>query len=238
MKKYLVLSIIMIFALVFVSCSGNGDDEPMETATPVVTDTPESTDTPVPTDTPEPTAEPTPMPTTEPGTGEHAGEIISDEPITVDFYPNQWHDQDAVAITGSLAIQFFATTSFDKVGVIMPTWGATSGHAATISLYAWQGSYDRTMLSDPITFEEFSDWEDGADVALEFDEPLVDGEYLIEIYNEETPNVGVWYKIEEIVDYVRVYMDDEVWEDGPVRMFVNYTKTPTDVHGPIQESGF
>lgn len=118
----------------------------------------------------------------------------------------------------------------------MPTWTAKEGHSVTFSLYAWQGSYDATFKKDPIKTQVFENWADGVDVIFELDEQP-DGEYLLELYNHDsTPNVGFWF-VPDLKEYVRTYLNDEVWEGGTPRLEVHYTKTPTNLHGPIQDSG-
>lgn len=82
----------------------------------------------------------------------------------------------------------------------------------------------------------FENWADGVDVIFELDEQP-DGEYLLELYNHDsTPNVGFWF-VPDLKEYVRTYLNDEVWEGGTPRLEVHYTKTPTNLHGPIQDSG-
>lgn len=233
MKKITVICLILCTILVFSGCKK--EEEPQATAspTPEVTEVPETAE---PTETPEPTPEPTPQPTVEPGTGKYAGEIDETKGVKVDFYEGGFDGEQPHRVDGSLAIQFFATTTFNKIGVSMPTWTQKEGHGATISLYAWQGSYEATLMKEPIASKEVADWGDGVEVLLELEEELVDGEYLYEIYNDSTENVGIWYK-PGTVDYVRTYYNNEVWEEGTPRLVVYYTKTPTNLHGPLQESG-
>ncbi|MGI6530648.1 MAG: hypothetical protein ACOX3J_13465 [Clostridia bacterium] len=232
MKKAIIL-VLLISLFVFSGCADKNAGQE-STPTPEATHTPDPTSTPTPTQ--EPTPKPTPMPTVEPGTGKYAGEVDETNGIKADFYEGGWDGQQAHRVNGSLCIQFFATTTFDKVGVCMPTWTQKQGHAATISLYAWQGSFDATLMKDPIATKEVADWADGVEVLLELDEEMPDGEYLYEIYNDNTNNVGIWYK-PGTVDYVRTYYNNEIWDTGTPRLVVYYTKTPEHLHGPIQDSG-
>ncbi len=235
MKRiFLVLLIMTVF---LTSCTP-AKKTVNQTAKPTTLVT--SNPTAVPTATAEPTPEATatpdvPLPTTPPGTGQYAGEINAAKKLKADFYPGGFANQQAAKIETNFAVQFFATTTFDSVSIAMPTWMQKEGHAATLTLYAWQGSYERTFLSEPLAQQDFENWSDGVEVILKFNE-LQDGEYLLEIYNDGTPNVGFWYK-PETSENVRTYLADEEWTDGIPRLVVYYTKTPTNIMGPIQASG-
>ncbi|HOA30640.1 MAG TPA: hypothetical protein PLI11_02130 [Clostridia bacterium] len=237
MRK-LFFSILALTLLVFVGCAKESEHQATPSPTPEATSntTVEPTDTPAPTEEATPAETATPLPTVEPGTNQYAGEIDETKAIKADFYEGGHVGQQAHKIFGSFSVQFFATTTFNKVGISMPTWFQEEGHAATLSLYAWQGSYEATMMSEPVVTKEVADWKDGVEVLIELDEELPDGEYLYEIYNEDTDNVCVWYKA-GTVDYVRSYYNNEIWEAGTPRLVVYYTKKPSNIHGPIQASG-
>lgn len=238
MKRYIkfIFTITIILSLVFVLSACKEQVEGGD-PTPEVTSTPEPTDTPAPTDTPEPTPEPTPVPTIEPGTGQYADGIKDEEKGVVAQFYRSSAEQGAQYCTSSMAVQFFATTEFNAVDVICPTWTQKEGHSIHFWLYAWAGTYFDTIVGEPIADEIFTDYKDGAFNKLEFD-TLPDGEYLLYITNDEGwQNCGVWYKTEEHESQIS-YKDDEVWEETSIRLQVHYTKTPNNLYGPLSDPGF
>lgn len=148
-----MVRIICLTILVLVLCSGCADGtvpETTNTKKPEITATVSTTNTPEPTPSPEPTPEKTPLPTIEPGRETYAGEVDASKGTKADFFGGSFAGQSAERIVTNFAVQFFATTTFNKVSIAMPTWTAKEGHSVTFSLYAWQGSYDATFKKDPI----------------------------------------------------------------------------------------
>lgn len=252
MKKKLLsyIGFITIWALLFAGCGvpdhngktditpGKGTASPAATVTVLPTENAAATDVP-PTEVPteKPTEKPA-LPTIEPGTGQYAEGIADpDSAAKVYFCENgiSGQNQKAEYNTGSMCIQFFPTTTFDAIGVHCPTWTAKSGYYVTFYLYAWAGSYEATIQSDTIAEGEFSDWLDGEEVTLRFDEPLPDGEYLLEMVCGGI-TTGVWYQPQEHVGQ-RAYRDDEIWYDASIRFCVYYTQTPNQPFGPLSDSG-
>lgn len=213
--------LVMIFA---VSCTTD-EDAPKGTNTPIVASTPEPTEEPVVTDTPEPTEIPV-YPTIEPGTGNYHGGIESDDPYNYEAFDVTTHDSSSVQLaeSDSVAIQFFATTTFDSVGFICPSMGDNIGNL-TLKLYSWQGTYALTVAKEPLHQEEFADFDDNQWLKLEY-EALPDGEYVL-VAEDSVQDVGVW-KTDEDWDGIRSFVNG-VEVQGAIKNFIHYTNTPTNL---------
>ncbi len=141
--KLIVFILCIVLVLSLASCKKVGDDaDKTPEVTPVVTAEP--TATPEPTPSPEPTEKPTPPPTIEPGTGKYA-EGILDENNGITFYLDK---EDPAIIDGlhidpasSASIQFFPTTTFDRIHVRLCTWTQQSGHKIKFDQEYEDGEY-------------------------------------------------------------------------------------------------
>lgn len=175
------------------------------------------------------------LPTIKPGTGAYSGGIAdANTPIQAALCSEGFADQAPEACVDTMAVQFFATTTFNSVEVVCPTWTQQTGHSITLKLFAWAGSYDATLLGNPIKESTFSDYKDGSNVKLEFSNQ-VDGEYLLELSNPDAkPGVGVWYKPNKF-EGQRSYKSNEIWEDVAIRFYINYTQTPVKLYGPLSD---
>lgn len=235
-KRFFLIVISIVMLLVFVAC--DADKEPAVTATPEVTLAP--TDTPEPTEEPTPSPEPTPVATIEPGTEQYA-EGIKDAEKGKKVYLDA-EDPGLIGAThinpgSSASIQFFPTTTFDRVWVRLATYTQTSGHSVEISLYRWQGTYDLTLESEAVFVGNYADYKDNIWLEVVFGEEFVDGEYLVDVYNDSDANhVGIWFSKEEDI-MQRLYVDDFVFEEGIGQFAVGYTKTPNKEYGPLSDPG-
>ncbi len=236
-----LLVLAMFSSLVLCGCSPTSDGgstptKPGSTTAAASKVTPTQTATVVPTPA-DPTPTPEPLPTIQPGTEQYAEGFASEtEGIKAYFCENGegGAGQQPMKNTDTMAVQFFPTTTFEKVGVHCPTWTNLEGHILYMELYAWAGSYTATLATLPVADGEFSDWEDGTEVVLEFD-PLPDGEYLLLLMTDGV-QTGVWYQPKEHPSQ-RAYQSDNVWDDASIRMAVYYTKTPNKLYGPLSDSG-
>ncbi len=237
--KLIVFILCIVLVLSLASCKKVGDDaDKTPEVTPVVTAEP--TATPEPTPSPEPTEKPTPPPTIEPGTGKYA-EGILDENNGITFYLDK---EDPAIIAGlhidpasSASIQFFPTTTFDRIHVRLCTWTQQSGHEIEIALYRWMGSYDATLLSEPLFTKQYADYTDNIWLEVKFDQEYEDGEYLVDVVNISNANhVGIWISKEEN-DMQRFYHDGYVYEEGVAQFAIGYTKTPNKKYGPLSDPG-
>ena len=197
MRIKLLVSILCItLVMSLVSCKkDNSDADKSPDVTQEVTAEPTDTPEPEPTPTPEPTEEPTPQPTVEPGTGKYAEGIV-DEENGLKFFLDK-EDPSILAPLrinpgASSSIQFFPTTTFNSVHIRLCTWQNTSGHEIEVALYRWMGSYDATLLSEPVFTNQFADYADNFWLAVELDQEYEDGEYLLDIVNiSDAGHVGI-----------------------------------------------
>ena len=112
---------------------------------------------------------------------------------------------------------------FNGVEVSMPTW-STKDSAATLSIYKWNESFDKTIAAAPIAKQVFDPARDNAFNKLSFDEQPA-GEYMVTI-SEVRGQVGVW-KTNSTVGKGFTYMDGgEVAADWEMRVY--FTKTPIE----------
>lgn len=237
--KHLVLVLILCLVLIMVSAckdDNNISATPTEKPESTPTATPMQTNTPVPT----PTVEPTPIVTIEPGTGKYAEGIKEEVPLKA--YLDK---EDPALIEGlhidpssSASIQFFPTTTFNKLHIRLCTWTQTSGHSIEILLYRWQGSYDTTLQSEPVFTNTYTDYPDNVWLEVDLGKEYEDGEYLVDVVNiSEANHVGIWISKEEHV-MQRFYKDAEVYESGIAQFAIGYTKTPNKIYGPLSDPGF
>jgi hypothetical protein len=235
MKKILIV-FPLIVVLLFSGCRelDNKDEGTNSTPTPAIRTEVPSTDEP----TPEPTEAPTPEPvaTVEPGKETYA-EGIKDENkgVRYTFRPSTG-EANHIMIQESLSTQFFATTTFNKLEVECPSYSDDIG-TIVMELYPWMGSYDLTLDKEnnpPIVTKEFVNYPDNALLAIELEEALLDGEYLLHLTTPDpSEQVGVWanYDAEDLV--CRTYIDGVEKEGCGFGPIVYYTKTPNKLYGPI-----
>lgn len=226
----LILFILFLSVILLIGCNEQktGKEEPTPTVAPT-----EVTANP----TEEPTPEPTEVPkeTIKPGTGEYAGGITSEKAIWAKVFSED-DPGEANVVASTVAVQFFATTTFDQLSMTFVTFQAPKDPPYHIYyyLFAWQGTYDDTILSEPIVEakkENFNDWEN---VTLEF-EPQQDGEYLLLAYNENGYSfIGVFNRDAEHKGQ-RAYKDDQLWEGKSLPLQIHYTKTPNNLYGPLSD---
>ncbi len=258
-KFFVIVSIILMIVIAFAGCAdadGNGPKSspkpsqtpaaPGQTATrqPTAEVTASAEATAAATATPEATKVPrTPVPTVEPGKETYAGSILDANTGKMVYFDEENPQLlAALSCTGDLAVQFFATVGFNALHLRLCTWQQTSGHSVTLTLYPWLGTYDDTLKGEPVFTQEYSDYADNIWLKLELGETLPDGEYLLEIWNEQgRPNVGVWGSMEE-TGKQRLYKDGYPFEDyeGQImvaQFAVDYVKTPEQLYGPLSEPG-
>lgn len=225
--KAFITMLLVATALVSVLCACDSIREP----TPIVTIKPTehaiAVPTPIPTLAPttEPTLPPTQAPTPTPV------EIVSDEPITVNFFPPS-STQTAQMLNMSIAIQFHATAPFNEITLTCPSWADSIG-TLDFDLYKWIGNYDDSVEGTAVASQTFENYPDNADNKMQFEE-LPAGEYILYL---STPNsgegVGVW-TIPTEYDKVAVYLEDVYFEEFAINHFkVSYTKTPAVLQGDI-----
>ncbi len=82
------------------------------------------------------------------------------------------------------------TVGVTAVTFSMPTWAET-GSSATIGVFSWKGSYDKTIAQKALYYRQIPKLVDNASNILRFDSPLQPGEYFFAIY-ETSGSAGIW----------------------------------------------
>lgn len=238
MKKCIILVLSLVCTLLLFSCKNTDSTDPTAKPDPTAT-TAEATPTAEPTAAPTPSPTKEPAATVEPGKETYAGSVDPSKGLGVNLSPTTGTIKDEM-LTDSLATQFFATTTFNKLDVNCVSYGNNIGRL-TFTLYRWMGSYYATLESEPVATKEYVDFNDNSVLSFPLQEALPDGEYLI-VLTSENPDEGVGVYTNEDTDAsdlkTRFYKNDEVVEGSGMYMAIHYTKTPTNVAGPLQDPGF
>lgn len=174
-----------------------------------------------------------PQPTVEPGKGTHSGGI-KDENTGIDVNLQSSDGTDTIHKANSLAVQFYATTSFTSITKSL----YTSSGTLTITIYKWLGSYEATIGSGKqiAAQQKFDDISaNGKRIVMTFD-PLPDGEYVIYVSDPvEGGVVGGTAKTDATSFSTHSYKDDVYWENAAISFLVHYTNTPNTLLGPVQD---
>lgn len=248
-KKTFIILTCMLLCVLAVSCSkskGNASSQPSikpstairtdSKATAKATASAQASEANVTTDKASPAktnAENTPIPavTVQPGKGTYSGGILSADPISAKIY-NESVANGIIQLNTELSLQFFATSTFSEIALACPSFNDNLG-TMTFSLYAWQGTYDKTLASKVIKTDTFVDYADNSMLKLTFTEALPDGEYLLVLTTETSDQgVGVWTKT-AANEAQRVYVEGEVVEDVHLHLSIAYTNTPNKLYGPL-----
>ena len=111
--------------------------------------------------------------------------------------------------------------SFNGLAYCLPTWN-TSDSDATLVLYAWNETYDKTVAAEPVAQARFENVRDCQTYTLSFDEQPA-GEYLFCIKDVEG-SIGTWlYPAKISKGYV---MQDGSERTGDLEITVSFTVTP------------
>lgn len=233
-----MLLICLTCVVLLFGCNDANKAEPTNKPEPTATVS-EATPTAEPTEAPTPSPTKEPAATIEPGKETYAGEVDDSQGIGVNLSPTTGSIKDEM-LTDSIAAQFFATTTFNKIDVNCVSYGNNEG-SLTFTLYRWMGSYFASLESEPVATKDFVDFNDNSVLSLPLNEALPDGEYII-VLTSENPDQGVGVytnqDVEENDAKTRFYKNDEVVEGSCIFMAIHYTKTPQNVVGPLQNPGF
>jgi hypothetical protein len=111
--------------------------------------------------------------------------------------------------------------AFNGLAYCLPTWSTTDSDA-TLALYAWNETYDKTVAAEPIAQARFENVRDCQTYTLSFDEQPA-GEYLFCIKDAEG-SVGTWlYPAKISKGYV---VQDGAEKTGDLEITVSFTQTP------------
>ena len=122
---------------------------------------------------------------------------------------------------------------FTGFGFCMPTWTKPNSYA-TLYLYKWQGSYEKTIASAPIASKEFNPLTDGAYHWVEFDTQPA-GEYLFHIADGGA-DVGVWTKTSPTDSKGFLYING-VEQRGEPELKIRFVDAPEEPFGTCEASG-
>ncbi|MBR5601668.1 MAG: hypothetical protein IKW24_03485 [Clostridia bacterium] len=110
---------------------------------------------------------------------------------------------------------------FNGLAYCLPTWSTTDSDA-TLVLYAWDETYEKTLSAAPIAEQRFENLRDCQTYTLSFDEQPA-GEYLFCIKDVEG-TVGTWvYPATVSQGFI---MQDGAEKNGDLEITVSFTKTP------------
>ncbi len=150
--------------------------------------------------------------------------ITSDAPIKIKAYdptqdpqksPHQVQPGEIYGAHLSLG------ASFDGLAYCLPTWGTTDSDA-TIVLYVWNETYEKTIAAQPIAEQRYENVRDCQTYTLHFDEQPA-GEYLFCIKDVEG-QIGTWvYPAKVSKGYI---MQEGAEKTGDLEITVSFTKTP------------
>jgi hypothetical protein len=238
---------MFLLLLFVVSCDKEPDPVPINTPTPEKTA--EATATPTPVATTPPEEKPYTLPTTEPGTLKHAGEVDKEKDTIIttatwddELYSSQGGEsgnnyKDITVLPEEddvIAIQFFATVPFRAIRVFSPRWLDQNG-GITMKLYRWGGSYTATLERDPIYIEEILQEENVEWITIgDFENTLwEDGEYLLVLSDAVSP-MPIGFFPNEYNGSARSYLNGEIFE---YNFFAKLycTMTPEHIVGPLSD---
>ena len=112
-------------------------------------------------------------------------------------------------------------TTFNGLAYCLPTWGTTDSNA-TLALYAWNETMDKTLSAAPIAEQRFENIRDCQTYTLSFAEQSA-GEYLFCIKDVEG-TVGTWvYPAAVSKGFI---MQDGAEKKGDLEITVSFTQTP------------
>ena len=122
---------------------------------------------------------------------------------------------------------------FTAFGYCMPTWTKPNSYA-TLYLYKWQGSYEKTVKSTPVASKVFNPLKDGQYHWVEFD-PQPAGEYLFHIADGGA-DVGVWTNTGPSDSKGFLYLDG-LEQRGEPELKIRFTDAPAEPFGNCEPSG-
>ena len=122
---------------------------------------------------------------------------------------------------------------FEGFGFHMPTWEKTTSYA-TLSMYQWQGSYDKTLATEPVATKKFDPLVDGSCHWVEFAAQPA-GEYLFHI-SDVSNDAGVWTNTSPTDSKGFLYIDG-IEQRGEPHLVIRFPNTPDEPFGTCEASG-
>ena len=128
-----------------------------------------------------------------------------------------------LAKTASLGQRVKITAPFKGFAFGLPTWSTTESEA-TLSAYAWNESYEKTVASEPLATQRFV-CRDNADHWVYFDEEMPAGEYLF-LISDVKGTVGCYYCTENTVSLGYAYLDGRTEQMYDLYLKLSFNKAP------------
>ncbi len=138
-----------------------------------------------------------------------------------------------VRVGKTLSYRAMVNGTFDAFSFCMPTWTKTDS-VATLSLYKWEGTFDKTVAGTPIASKVFDPLTDGAMHRVEFDAQPA-GEYLFHISNPKG-EVGVWTNTSP-TNSKGFFYENGLEGRGEPELTIHFTEAPEKPFGDCQPSG-
>lgn len=150
--------------------------------------------------------------------------IMSESPVKIKAYdPDLDSSKTAhqVAPGAIYGAHLSLGAPFDGIAYCLPTWSTTDSDA-TLVLYAWNETYDKSIAAQPIAEQRFENVNDCKTYTLTFAEQPA-GEYLFCIKDVEG-QIGTWvYPAKISKGYI---IQDGMEKTGDLEITVSFTKTP------------
>ena len=122
--------------------------------------------------------------------------------------------------------------SFHSFGFSMPTWEKKDSKA-TLCLFAWKGTYEATVASEPIVKKVFDPLVDGHTNWVTFDAQPA-GEYLFHI-DSASYDAGVWSNTSPVDSKGFLYLDGKE-QRGEPELSIRFTQAVEDPFGTCEPS--
>ena len=142
-------------------------------------------------------------------------------------------NREPIRISKSFSYRAIINNEFTGFGFHMPTWEKKTSYA-TLSLYKWEGSHDKTLATEPIATKKFDPLKDGQCHWVEFSSQPA-GEYLFHI-SDVSADAGVWTNTSPQNSKGFLYLDG-IEQRGEPELVIRFPDTPADPFGTCEASG-
>jgi len=140
--------------------------------------------------------------------------------------------REPVRVATSFSYRAIVNGEFTGFAFCMPTWTKNDSYA-TLYLYQWQGTYEKTVASSPVASKEFNPLRDGQYHWVEFDARPA-GEYLFHVA-DVSADVGVYTNISPTDSKGFLYING-VEQRGEPELKIRFTDTPAEPFGTCAHS--
>ncbi len=141
--------------------------------------------------------------------------------------------REPVRVGKTFSYRALVNGEFTGFGFCMPTWTKTDSYA-TLYVYKWLGSFNKTVASEPIASKEFNPLRDGQYHWVEFNAQPA-GEYLFHIADGGA-DVGVWTNNNPVDSKGFLYLNG-VEQRGEPELKIRFTNAPAEPFGSCEASG-